>query len=105
MGANLALQKPISMDRAVRSLRAAHVLVVSERRRFYRHKIEMPVTVMIETTEIQATATDLSEGGLALRVTSPLPVGSPVQVRFKLPGSNDWISANALVVWADAENH
>lgn len=103
MGANLALQKPLSMDRAVRSFRAAHVLVMGECRHFYRHRVDMPVTITMGQTEIQATGTDVSEGGMAVRVQQPVPAGSTVQLRFMLPGGKAWIGTAAAVAWADEE--
>ncbi len=103
MGANLSLQKPLSMDRAVRSFRAANVLIAGERRRYYRHPVEMPVVVTVGTTEIQAKATTVSEGGMAIQVRHKLEAGSTLQVRFKLPGSKMSITSNAVVAWADTE--
>ena len=37
MGANLALEKPITADRALHSFRAVHGMMLAERRRYYRH--------------------------------------------------------------------
>jgi DNA-binding response OmpR family regulator len=103
MGAQLALEKPLSMDRAVRGFRAANVLVLGERRHFFRHKVEMPVTVKFGDTELQATATDISEGGMAIRIAKPLEVTTSVELRFVLPGRKTWIGTSAVVAWADEE--
>lgn len=105
LGANLALTKPITADRAMHSFRAARVIAEGVKRRFYRHKVEMPVTVTMQETEMQATSTDISEGGIALRVPSPLTVKTMVQLRFMLPGAKAWISTGAVVAWADEEGY
>src|SRR5947209_4787096 len=37
MGANFVLDKPVSLERAAKNLRAAHGLIMRERRRYFRH--------------------------------------------------------------------
>ncbi len=103
LGANLTLKKPITSEAAVHSFRAAHVIAEGERRQLYRHKLEMPVTITLPESEMQATSTDISEAGMALRVPQPLVAKTPIQVRFMLPGGKSWISANAMVIWGDEE--
>ena len=44
MGANFVLQKPISAQNAMRCFRAAVNFMTSERRRYFRHPVEMPAT-------------------------------------------------------------
>lgn len=46
-GANFVLEKPLSIDRAQRSLRVAQALMLRERRRTFRHTVDTPV--MIQT--------------------------------------------------------
>ncbi len=105
IGANLTLQKPLSLDTAMSSFRAAHTLVLSERRRYYRYAVEMPVTVLLEGKEIEATASNVSVGGMAAHVPPGVPVKALVQVRFKLPGGKAWIGTGAIAAWADEEGH
>jgi len=103
MGANLAMEKPISPDRAKHSFRAAQGLMEAERRRYYRHHVDMPVTLHFEKEEYRVTATDLSSGGMAIRVKTPLPEHKLASVAFTLPGTAARIEANARVAWADKE--
>ncbi len=105
LGANLALKKPITSENALHSFRAAQAIAESERRHFYRHNLEMPVTVACQDSEIQATSTDISESGMALRVPRPLEAKTAIQVRFMLPGGKSQVSANATVMWADEEGY
>src|SRR5262249_21513112 len=44
-GANFVLDKPISMERAVKTLRAAHGLILRERRRYFRHEVRGTATL------------------------------------------------------------
>jgi CheY-like chemotaxis protein len=68
LGANLALEKPITADRAKHSFRAVHGMMLQERRRYFRHPVDMAVTLKFEDKEkhhhheVLATAVNLSEG-------------------------------------------
>src|SRR5512146_611805 len=43
IGANFVLDKPVNTDAATRCIRAAHGLLVRERRRYFRVPVEIPV--------------------------------------------------------------
>jgi CheY-like chemotaxis protein len=105
MGANLALEKPISLERAKHSFRAAHGLMLQERRRYYRHAVDMAVTVCLEgRPDIFATANNLSEGGMAVHVKQSLPASKGMaKLKFVLPGTHDWIEVYGTVAWADEQ--
>lgn len=112
LGANLALEKPITADRALHSFRAVHGMMLSERRRYYRHPVDMAVTLQYEDTEKQtrqevlATAVNLSEGGMAVKLKSEPPDAKSVAtLKFLLPGTNKWIETGGRVAWADGEGH
>ncbi len=110
MGANLALEKPISADRALHSFRAVHGMMLAERRRYYRHPVDMAVTIRFEdkekntSKEVLATAINLSEGGMAVQLKSAPPDTKAVgMLRFILPGSSNWIETNGTIAWVDGE--
>ena len=104
MGANLVLTRPVTADMAVRSLRAAYGIMLAERRRYFRHAVEMSVTVRLGGgRQIDATSTNLSEGGMALRSLSPLPVNSVVTLHFTLPATRKAIEVKGEVGWRDSE--
>ncbi len=103
MGANLALQKPITLESARNSLRAAYGLIMQERRRYFRYSVE---TLLIlhpdEHTTIVGTTMNVSEGGMALRCDHELEMDSRLQMKFSLPGVKGELDASATVVWKDA---
>ena len=110
MGANLALEKPITADRALHSFRAVHGMMLAERRRYYRHPVDMAVTLRYEDKdkrdkhEVLATAINLSEGGMAVKLKSMPPDTKAVAtLHFVLPGTSDWIETNGTIAWADGE--
>jgi len=106
LGANLALRKPISVDRARSSLRAAYGLIMQERRRYFRHPVDIAVRVSPnERTQFVANSMNVSEGGMAIRCHDDLQLNSLVHVVFLLPGEKTELDARATVVWKDPRGH
>jgi len=102
MGANFVLQKPISPVNAARCFGAAISLMTRERRRYFRHPVEMPVTLVFgEGKEIKATATNLSEGGMAVFFRGNLPKGGLSKTLFRLPGGQMLLEPKAQITWID----
>jgi uncharacterized protein (TIGR02266 family) len=48
-----------------------------------------------------ALTLNVSRGGVAIRTTSPLNIGTRVKIRFRLPNSGRDIAADAKVAWTD----
>ena len=71
------------------------------RRMSARMVIGVPVTYRSGDTLAGAVTLDVGKGGLAIRTMNPLPKGSPIQVRFKLPGMSVEIDAAGQVAWSD----
>jgi uncharacterized protein (TIGR02266 family) len=106
LGANLALQKPISVDRARSSLRAAYGLIMQERRRYFRVPVDVAVRVSVnEHSQFVGTGMNLSEGGMAVRCNEELPLNSLVKISFLLPGDKTNVEARSVVVWKDERGH
>jgi CheY-like chemotaxis protein len=110
LGANLALEKPITADRAMHSFRAVHGMMIAERRRYYRHPVDVAVTIRFEDKdktvqqEMLATAINLSEGGMAVKLKSTPPqTKAPATLRFMLPVTNKWIETGGTIAWVDGE--
>jgi type IV pilus assembly protein PilZ len=64
-----------------------------ERRSSARIPIEMWVQEITDEGEVHRRAGNLSAGGLYLDKTIPIPVGTTVQLRFRLPGEDDVVEA------------
>lgn len=101
-GANFVLQKPLSPVHASRCFNAALNFMVRERRRYFRYEVEIPVHVKIaQSAEFKASTTNLSEGGIAIRVTTKLQKDTPVSVRFTLPATNTTLELKGEIAWID----
>src|ERR1700674_1452281 len=105
MGANFVLQKPISALNASRCFHAALNFMIKERRRYFRQPVKMLVKVVLEGKTLNATSTNISEGGIALIMREALPKGATTRLKFLLPEVNVPFEVEAEVAWADIKGH
>jgi CheY-like chemotaxis protein len=106
MGANFVLQKPLVPITTLRCFSAAFGQMTREKRRYYRVAVEMPVRVVFEEgREIHASATNISEGGMAIAIADPLPKKEISLVQFTLPTTSNTLQAKAVLAWADGSGH
>jgi DNA-binding response OmpR family regulator len=102
LGAKFVLQKPISPQNAMRCFQAALRFMERERGRYFRHPVEMPVTIAFDHgQELKAKTTNVSEGGMALGVTGHLPDSKIAKVTLTLPGLSFPMDPKAEIAWAD----
>lgn len=105
-GANFVLQKPLTSLQAARCFNAALDSMVRERRRYFRHPVDIPLRIKSASgQEMTANTTNVSEEGMAIRVVGTLPREKKVQVRFTLPNSSTALELQGLVAWADGASH
>ncbi len=101
-GANFVLQKPLTPLHASRCFNAALNFMVRERRRYFRHPVDMPLRISLpHKREMTATATNLSEGGMSIRILGKLPKETEARFRFTLPTTNISLELKGRVAWAD----
>jgi len=106
IGANFVLQKPLTPLNATRCFNAALNFMVRERRRYFRHPVEMAVRINLpEGPELSGTTTNLSEGGMAIGVSGRMPKNVTVGLRFTLPGSNISLEIRGNAAWADGSGN
>jgi CheY-like chemotaxis protein len=103
-GANFVLGKPVQ-DKQLRGfLEMAIPRMEREHRKYFRHKVELPIELLYQTGEsFFGKMMNVSEGGLALTRFGPPSLEGVVTVRFALPSITPQIvQAKADVVWKDA---
>ena len=71
------------------------------RRSSPRAVVGLPVAYRFGNTIAAALTLNLSRGGLAIRTTSPLDVGTTVKVRFRVPSGKRDVEAEARISWVD----
>jgi CheY-like chemotaxis protein len=101
-GANFVLRKPLSAEGVAMHITIAKEPLLREHRRYFRHAVHLPVVLKEGITEHHARMTDLSEGGMAVRITKPLKHSAVVDFAFELMlGGN--ISGKGQVAWTNTE--
>lgn len=101
-GANFLLRKPLSLDAVALHITIARELLERERRRYFRHPVNLPVLLREGETEQRARMTNLSEGGMAVHTVKPLKHAAVVHFKFALPGGMA-IEGKGQVAWINAE--
>jgi len=73
-----------------------------DRRSSPRIAVGLPVSFRAGQTIAGALTLNIGKGGIGIRTMSPLGAGTPVHVKFTLPGSADAIEASGSVAWSDS---
>ena len=71
------------------------------RRSSLRVSVGVPISYRAGPTIAGAVTLDVGKGGLGIRTMSPLPKGTAVQLKFRLPGTPAEIDAAGRVAWSD----
>ena len=101
-GANFVIDRPVSSETVLRTLRASYPLLVREKRHYYRCPFEAQLWISSATrVEFSATSLNLSESGIAIVSPVSLSVGEKVRLRFNLSGEL-FLTIDGEVCWADA---
>jgi CheY-like chemotaxis protein len=101
LGAHFILYKPVSVERAKSSFRAARALMKKERRRNARIPVQIPIEMwsVESSVRLKANTTDLGEGGLAVNLPRRSKPHGRWQLKFTLPGSPTAIDVAAEFAW------
>ncbi len=102
IGAHLVLHKPLTVNDIIAKVQDSRELMVRERRRYFRHQAYMPVSLTINGVEQHALITNISEGGMAVRVTQPVDYCALVDFAFQLR-TGPAITGRGNVAWRDNE--
>lgn len=99
-GINAIFDEPLERQGVLRVVRATHLLVIHELRRYVR------IPVVTETTvdaggarKLTGASQEVSAGGMSLRSSSPIPSPDTVRVTFTLPGGKP-VKLRAQVCWS-----
>ena len=104
-GASLVLDRDFSQNALLKSLRALHGAMLSERQRYYRCPIEIPVSIApvgTRTPAVRAVSSNVSRGGMAVRCPFLPSIATKVEVEFQVPGTLQ-VNCEAQVVWSDGQ--
>jgi len=106
MGAHFALDKPVTLERALRALRAAHGFMVTEQRRYFRHAVNTKGYLTFGVVkELACKVTNISDGGMAVALSEQVSPSWAVDVRLELPGVPDLVEMKGEFAWSDGKGN
>ena len=84
-GINAMFQEPLERPATFKLVRATHMLVLHEFRRYARVPIMTEVTVVSSDNQrITASSLEISSGGMSLKSAEDMPSGANVEISFSL---------------------
>lgn len=101
-GANFLLLKPVTEESVALHITIAKNLLERERRRYFRHSVALPVHLKDSEEEQNARMTNLSEGGMAVRISKPLKHASMIEFDFEVSFGTA-VSGRGEVAWTNKE--
>lgn len=97
-GINALLTLPLDRREALRAIKGSHLLVLHEFRRYVRIPLAADVTVTVSGTVIKGASTEISGGGMSLKMPVSLNIGDRVEVTLSLP-NGPALRTPAIVRW------
>lgn len=97
-GANVVWPKPLDSVVIAASVKTFHGIMESERRRYFRHHVTIPVSFVVDSATQRAMMENLSEGGMAVTMRNPLARSSSVEFSFELP-FGPRVAGQSQVMW------
>ncbi len=84
-GINAMFQEPLERPATLKLVRATHMLVLHEFRRYARIPIMTEVNVVSpDGTRLVASSLEVSSGGMSLKSSEDMPSGTNVEISFSL---------------------
>jgi len=84
-GINAMFHEPLERPAALKLVRATHLLVLHEFRRYARIPVMTEVSLTgADGERVTATSIEVSSGGMSLKSAEDLPIGTSVEVSFAL---------------------
>lgn len=101
---NAVLDWPIERQNALRVVRATHLLVLHEFRRYVRIPIVSEVRIKMDGGgEARGSSVEISGGGMSISGNRDVASGQNAAVNFALPGMAE-VSIRGLICWARASD-
>src|ERR1051325_10974140 len=85
-GINAVLDEPLDRQSVLKVVRATHLLVIHELRRYVRIPVGSQVEFDVNGRQIVGTTVEVSSGGISIRCLAPLPKSDPIRLTLTLPG-------------------
>lgn len=101
-GANFIVHKPLDKNEIAAVLKSASQMMNSERLRYWRHQLALPVVLKTTEKEQKAITSNISRGGMAVRCQVSLKPGASVQFVIELPLAKP-VLGRGEVAWSNTD--
>jgi hypothetical protein len=101
-GINAVMNHPLERTAVVKIVRATHLLVLHEYRRYARIPVITEVGILHNGARATGTSVEVSGGGMSLTTPRKLKIADTIEVTLNLPDSKP-INVRAVVSWIDDE--
>jgi CheY-like chemotaxis protein len=96
-------ERPLSPQSIHKTLKPAYGLILSERRRYFRCPVSIPVIIQRENRDdIRCNTVNISAGGMSLSTNVPLVPGESVRIQFTLPDHETPLLTGSMLCWSKA---
>lgn len=103
-GINAMFQEPLERPAALKLVRATHMLVLHEFRRYARIPIMTEVTVVShDGHRLTASSIEISSGGMSVKSAEDMPAGTNVDISFSLL-TLPRVSVRGVVTWRKSKS-
>ncbi len=97
-GINVLMETPVERLTALRAVRATHLLILNEFRRYVRIPVVAKADLFNGENHVVASTVEISGGGMSLRYKGDLKINDSVQVVVELPGRSS-TRVRGVVSW------
>lgn len=98
-GINAIFDEPLDRQSVLKVVRATHLLVIHELRRYVRVPVIAEATLELGATTAKVMTVEVSSGGMSVRSPNPLSSTDSVRVSARLPGLDN-LDVRAFICWA-----
>ncbi len=97
-GISVLMETPVERQTALRAVRATHLLILNEFRRYVRIPVVAKADLFNGENHVVASTVEISGGGMSLRYKGDLKINDSVQVVVELPGRSS-TRVRGVVSW------
>lgn len=97
-GINAVLDEPLDRQSVLKVVRATHLLVIHELRRYVRIPVASQAEFDVNGRTVVGTTVEVSSGGISIRCLAPLPKSDSIRLLLTLPGIEK-LNVRAFVCW------
>jgi PilZ domain len=98
-GINAIFDEPLERQSVLRVVRATHLLVIHELRRYVRVPVIAEAIIASGSRTAKVMTVEISSGGMSVRSPNPISSSDPIRVTASLPGLDN-LNVRAYVTWA-----